>query len=45
MVNFVYLILGVILDGVIECLCCDKGFVEVKCFYKYVNMSLCEVKD
>lgn len=32
-------------DGVTECPCCDKGLVEVKCPYKHVNTSPCEVKD
>lgn len=44
-INPAYPTLGATPDGVTECPCCDKGLLEVKCPYKHVNTSPCEVKD
>lgn len=32
-------------DAIIECLCCGKGVVEVKCPFKFKDVFPCEIKD
>lgn len=43
MFNLYYFIFGVSLDVVIDCMCCGKGLVEIKCLFKIRDINLCEV--